>query len=125
MLAEQLRNGTLGTADDDFVIVEWTAEVGTHWIAPLHVHHRDDEAWYVLEGSLGFRIDDEEATIAAGGAVLVRHGTAHTYRNAGTAPARYLLVMPPRIARLVEAIHEPDADIPALFEAHDSALVSA
>jgi len=113
----------LGTADDDFVIVEWTAEVGTHWIAPLHVHHRDDEAWYVLEGSLGFRIGDDEVVVAAGDGVLVRGGTAHTYWNAGSEPARYLLVMTPRIARLVDAIHEPDADVPALFAAHDSELL--
>lgn len=27
-------------------------------IAPLHKHHNDDEAWYVLEGTLGFQIGD-------------------------------------------------------------------
>ena len=31
------------------MIVPWNAEVGDHWIAPLHVHHHDDEAWYVLQ----------------------------------------------------------------------------
>jgi hypothetical protein len=34
----------------DFIIVEWT-DAGTSewdWIVPLHVHHADDEAWYVL-----------------------------------------------------------------------------
>ena len=52
MFIERLAGGSLGSPNDDFVVVEWTAEIGTHWIAPLHIHHADDEAWYVLEGTL-------------------------------------------------------------------------
>jgi hypothetical protein len=37
--------------------------------------------------------------------------------------ARYLLVMTPRIARLIEEIHRPGADLGAVFAAHDSRLV--
>jgi mannose-6-phosphate isomerase-like protein (cupin superfamily) len=41
------------------VLVEWSAPPvpagAPKYIAPLHVHHRDDEAWYVLEGALRFR----------------------------------------------------------------------
>jgi quercetin dioxygenase-like cupin family protein len=103
----------------DFEIVEWTAEVGTHWIAPLHVHHADDEAWYGLGGKLGFRLGDREVTADAGSAVLAPNGTPHTYWNAAPTEARYLLVTP-RIARLIEAIHEPGAEIAAVFAAHDS-----
>ena len=60
----------LGGPADDFVIVRWKAEVGDHWIAPRHVHHHDDEAWYVLSGQLGFRLGDDEVVAAAGSAVL-------------------------------------------------------
>jgi hypothetical protein len=31
--------------------------------------------------------------------------------------------MSPRVARLIDAIHAPGADIPALFAAHDSELL--
>jgi hypothetical protein len=43
--------GQLGGRHGDFVIVEWSdsGESGYECIAPLHVHHADDEAWYVLE----------------------------------------------------------------------------
>jgi hypothetical protein len=51
-----LSTDALGGPADDFVIVRWKAEVGDHWIAPLHVHHHDDEAWYVLSRQLGFRL---------------------------------------------------------------------
>lgn len=123
MFVRRLTDGPLGSAEDDFVIVEWRAEVGSHWIAPLHVHHADDEAWYVLEGSLGFRLGADEIEAPPGSAVLARRGTPHTYWNAGSVEARYILVMTPKIARLIEAIHEPGARIPALFVEYDSAIV--
>jgi len=56
--------------------------------------------------------------------VLARRGTPHTYWNAGQTEAEYLLVMTPRIAELVEQIHQPDADIEAIFEAHVSEVLS-
>jgi quercetin dioxygenase-like cupin family protein len=124
MFVERLAEGSLGSPDDDdFVIVEWTAEVGTHWIAPLHVHHSDDEAWYVLDGTLGFRLGEEELEAPTGSAVFAPRDTPHTYWNAGDAPARYLLVMTPNLARLIEGIHRPNADIPALFDLYDSEIL--
>ena len=124
MLAEPLAGNALGGSEDDFVLVQWTAEVGEHWIAPLHVHHDDDEAWYVLRGTLGFRLGDDEFEVGPGSAVLARRGMPHTYRNAGEVEAEYLLVMPPRIASLIDAIHQPGADVPSLFKAHASELLA-
>lgn len=121
---DPLLGSAIGSPGDDFVIVEWSAEVGGHWIAPLHVHDHDDEAWYVLEGTLGFRLGDDEREARPGSAVLARRGTPHTYRNAGVVEARYLLVMTPRIAHLIEEIHRPGADLAAVFAAHESRLVS-
>jgi mannose-6-phosphate isomerase-like protein (cupin superfamily) len=122
VLAKPLAGGTLGGSGDDFVLVQWVAEVGDHWIAPLHIHHEDDEAWYVLSGKLGFRLGDEEFEAGPGSAVLARKGTPHTYRNAADVETEYLLVMPPRIAALIEAIHQPDADVPSLFGAYASEI---
>jgi quercetin dioxygenase-like cupin family protein len=118
-----LLGDTIGSAGDNFVIVEWTAEVGEHWIAPLHVHDEDDEAWYVIEGTLEFRLGEDAGQARAGSAVLARRGTSHTYRNAGDSPARYLLVMTPRIAHLIEEIHRPHANLAAVFAAHASRLL--
>jgi mannose-6-phosphate isomerase-like protein (cupin superfamily) len=123
--AEPLSGRTLGVASGDFVIVEWTAEIGVHLIAPLHVHHGDDEAWYVLEGELGFRLGDLEVAAPAGSAVVAPRGTPHTYWNAGNTEARYLLVMTPKIARLIEAIHAPDAVLAEVFAAYDSEILSS
>ena len=52
-------------------------------------------------------------------------GTPHTYWNATSEPARYLLVMTPRIHRLIEALHAGDrSDHARIFEEHDSELLT-
>ena len=107
-----LEGGQLGGPGSDFVIVEWSdsGESEYDWIASLHVHHADDEAWYVLEGALRFRIGDELREVGAGGAVLAPKGTPHAFGNARRGlPARYLLVTTPKIQALVEALQEPGA----------------
>jgi mannose-6-phosphate isomerase-like protein (cupin superfamily) len=118
----------LGGPESDFVIVEWrdSGESEWEWIAPLHVHHGDDEAWYVLDGVLRFRLGDEIFEAGPGTAVLAPKGTPHAYGNARQGePARYLLVMTPRIRSLVRALHEPGAgEYAAIFRAHDSELLS-
>jgi quercetin dioxygenase-like cupin family protein len=123
MRAEPLAGSAVGLGGEDFVLVQWTAEVGNHWIAPLHVHHEDDEAWYVLQGRLGFRLGEATFEVGPGGAVLARRGVVHTWWNAGDGEAEYLLVMTPRIASLVAALHKPGTDAAALFAAHASEIV--
>jgi mannose-6-phosphate isomerase-like protein (cupin superfamily) len=112
-------------AGTDFTVAEWTDDgesSAEEPIAPLHVHHADDEAWYVLEGTLGFRRGDELLEAPAGSAVLVARGVVHTYWNAGGGRCRYLIVLTPRLAALIEGLHEPGVDIAALFAQYDSAL---
>jgi mannose-6-phosphate isomerase-like protein (cupin superfamily) len=111
---------------ESFVIADWT-DPGTHPgrpIAGLHVHNSDDEAWIVLEGRLGFRVADAERVVPAGESLLVPRGTPHSYWNASSEPARYLLVMTPQIHRLIEALHSGErADFAAIFREHDSELL--
>lgn len=126
-LLSSLAGAQLGGPGSDFVIVEWadSGESEWEWIAPLHVHHADDEAWYVLEGALRFCLGEEIVEAGAGAAVLAPKGTPHAYGNARRgAPVRYLLVMTPKIRALVQALHEPGAtDYAAIFRAHDSELL--
>jgi len=118
-----------GLEGDDFVLAEWVDDgdsSAARPVAPLHRHHGDDEAWYVLEGTLGFVRGDERLEAPAGSAVLVPRGVAHTFWNAGDGRARYVIVMTPRIAALVAALHEPGAfdDVHALFRRFDSELLA-
>lgn len=123
-----LSGSQLGGAEFDFVIVEWEdrGEGDYEWIAALHVHHADDEAWYVLDGVMRFRLGDEVFEVGPGGAVMARKGTPHAFGNARRGqPARYLLVMTPRIRALVDELHKPGAgDYAAIFRAYDSELLT-
>ena len=62
--------------------------------SPLH-RHEFDEAFYVLEGELLFRLGDELVTVGAGGVAFAPGGVPHTFANRGTERARFLVVCTP------------------------------
>ena len=61
----------------------------------LHRHNRTDEAFYVLEGSLTVRTNDETVDYPAGSYVFIPRGTPHAQGNRGKVPVRVLLTMTP------------------------------
>jgi mannose-6-phosphate isomerase-like protein (cupin superfamily) len=130
-IAPPLAGQVIGSENDAFVIAEWRDPGGPpgppRYIAPLHLHHRDDEAWYVLEGTLRVRVGEQVVEAQAGAAVFVPRGTAHTYWNAGPGPLRYLLVMSSSIFRLIQEIHAMPERTPSalrvVFAKYDSELL--
>lgn len=62
---------------------------------PLHVHSREDEWFYVLDGELVFEIDGERSVVEAGGSVWLRRGVTHRYQNFTGRDARLLIVTTP------------------------------
>jgi len=131
IIAPPLAGTVVGSLGTNFVIAEWKDAGGPHepprWIAPLHRHHKDDEAWYVLEGTLGVRVGNDVVEARAGSSVFVPRGTVHTYWNASPGLLRYLLVMTANIYSLIQDIHattdRSPAALRAVFEKHDSELV--
>lgn len=121
----------MGSVGTDFVIAEWKDAGGPpgppRWIAPLHLHRNDDEAWYVLEGKLHVRVGQQVVEASAGAAVFVPRGTVHTYWNPGPGLVRYLLVMTSNIYALIQEIHAMKdrslASLRAVFEKHNSELL--
>jgi mannose-6-phosphate isomerase-like protein (cupin superfamily) len=63
--------------------------------APMHLHTREDEYSYVLEGSIGARLGDDEVVADAGAFLVKPRGQWHTFWNAGHAPARLLEIIVP------------------------------
>lgn len=127
MVATPLRGQTLQPAGAMLSVAEWEDDGQfTSWISPLHVHHQDEEIWYVLEGTLSFLLDGEEVAAPTGSCIIVPRGVAHAYRNLGPEPARYLIVMPDRVRRLVDAIHTVPRDedaIRVLFAKYESEYI--
>ena len=62
---------------------------------PRHVHTREDELFYILEGELVFELDGERHTVRAGDTVYLRRGVVHTYQNFTTSDARLLIATTP------------------------------
>jgi uncharacterized cupin superfamily protein len=131
MPAPRLAGSILGSSNDSFVVAEWQDAGGPtgppRLIAPRHVHHSDDEAWYVLEGTLRVQAGENEIEAGAGSAVLVPRGTPHTYWNPGPGRLRNLLIMTPNVFSLIQGIHtlkeRTAASLQQLFQEHDSELL--
>ncbi len=62
---------------------------------PLHVHAREDEMWWVLDGHFRFRADEEILDAPMGSFVFVPRGTAHCFQNIGDEDARVLVMFTP------------------------------
>lgn len=46
---------------------------------PIHVHHNEEETFYVLEGEVTLYVDGKRQTMSAGGYALVPRGLPHGY----------------------------------------------
>ncbi|MDQ0939052.1 MULTISPECIES: cupin domain-containing protein [unclassified Streptomyces] len=78
---------------NQFSVVEHPIEPGR--LVPPHVHSREDEFSYVLQGHVGARVGDQEATAGPGSYILKPRGILHTFWNAGPEPARILEILSP------------------------------
>ncbi|HEX9034495.1 MAG TPA: cupin domain-containing protein [Streptosporangiaceae bacterium] len=113
----------------DFVIREWNLAPYPDDQAPRHIHHRSDEAFYVLDGQLEVLVNDERRTLGAGELVHVSAGTVHTFANRGPAYARVLVVMTPEVDELIAALHlhggQPVPDLEAIWARYNSSVLPA
>jgi mannose-6-phosphate isomerase-like protein (cupin superfamily) len=131
VLAPPLRDHKLALPSSGLVLAEWSAagapSGGPQYQAPLHLHHDDDEAWYVLEGRLRVRIGDTDHDVPAGAAVIGPHGIPHTFWNPDPAPVRYVIVMSSQTSSLLDALHGggqlSPGEVRQLFAAHGCQLL--
>lgn len=62
---------------------------------PMHVHHQEDEAFYVLEGELTFQCGDLTARATAGSFVFLPRGVPHGFVVESDTPVRMLTLLVP------------------------------
>jgi mannose-6-phosphate isomerase-like protein (cupin superfamily) len=67
----------------------------TGWGPPRHIHSREDEIVYVLEGTYELSLGDDRRTISAGACAVQPRGVPHGFRNVGSTPGRLLCVITP------------------------------
>jgi mannose-6-phosphate isomerase-like protein (cupin superfamily) len=63
--------------------------------APLHIHTREDEYSYVLEGRMGALLGDEVVEAGPGDLVFKPRNQWHSFWNAGDEPCRILEIIAP------------------------------
>ena len=102
-----------------FDIYEWSGSGPDY----LHVHHSDDEAWHVLEGTLTFKFKDREVKASAGTTVFAPAGTPHSYYEADGS-TRYLIILTPRLRELISTLHAaPFKEHAAIMRNFDSEIL--
>ncbi len=83
---------TAADTGGQMTIVEITEAPGAE--APLHVHHREDEAFWILEGDVTFEVGDTTIKAHAGDYVFGPRDIPHRY-TVGDAGCRMLFIMTP------------------------------
>lgn len=61
----------------------------------LHVHHREDEWYYVLSGEFLFRAGGEEHNLVAGASIWLPRGIPHVWANTAAADGKLILMCQP------------------------------
>ena len=79
-----------GDGGDGVSILEFRAPFGDS--PPLHVHHTEDESFFVLDGSLRLAVGDDELRLEAGQGARAPRGVPHSYRVDSSGGARWLVV---------------------------------
>jgi len=81
--------------------------------APPHVQHREDEAFYVLDGEYEFCVEGRTINAGPGSLIYVPKGNLHAHANLGEGTARMLLSQTPGglHERFFEEIGEETKDI--------------
>jgi quercetin dioxygenase-like cupin family protein len=98
---------TAADTGGQLTIIEVTSHPGTE--APLHVHHRDDEAFWILEGDVTFEVGGETIEASVGDYVFGPRGIPHRF-SVGDRGCRMLFIMVPGgMEELVRATSEPAA----------------
>jgi len=94
--SEMWFKATAAATDGRFSLMERTLPPGGR-MPPAHRHVGNDEAYFVLDGTVEFHVGDEVFDGAPGTFVLVEAGEGHTFGNTSAAPARLLVLHAPAL----------------------------
>ncbi len=78
---------------------------------PLHRHHQEAEAFFLIEGSMTYRAGEETFRLGAGDFIWLPMGLPHAFRITGRTPARMLaLTTPGGLLDLYQQVGVPAAE---------------
>src|SRR5580765_2254548 len=86
----------LATSEDtDGKYTLWEAIVPPGGGPPPHVHSREEEGFYILEGEITLQAGDQKIVATAGMFVNMPIGMPHSFKNESTMPAKMLIMIAP------------------------------
>jgi mannose-6-phosphate isomerase-like protein (cupin superfamily) len=90
----------------DYELIRSHAPAGD--MPPLHVHERDDEGFFVLDGELTLWVGDTEPVVLGpGGFLNAPAGIPHTFRVTSDGPATWLVAAAPGFVPFVRNVGVP------------------
>ena len=95
---------TAAETGGQLTIVDVTSPPGE---APLHVHYRDDEGFWILEGDVTFEVGDTTIEAGAGDYVFGPRNIPHRYTVGDSGCRMLFIVVPGGIEELIRATSEP------------------
>jgi mannose-6-phosphate isomerase-like protein (cupin superfamily) len=107
----------------DFSLMERTVPPGAR-TPPPHRHVNCSEAFFVLAGTITFRLDEAEVDGGPGDFLLVPRGAAHTFGNRGEDLARLLVLHAPAMDAYFEELHQLRASAAAPSREAERELMS-
>src|SRR3984885_7310519 len=81
--------------DTDGKYALWEAIVPPGGGPPPHVHSREEECFYILEGEITLQIGDQRIVAMAGTFANMPVGTPHSFKNESSRPAKMLISVAP------------------------------
>jgi mannose-6-phosphate isomerase-like protein (cupin superfamily) len=102
-----LLRATAETTNGGFGLIEHTM-MPPGFGSPYHLHHREDESFYVLQGRVAFVCDGKWLTAGPGDFVFGPRNIPHGFKVVGTTPAQMLVVVSPGgFERFIRELGEP------------------
>jgi quercetin dioxygenase-like cupin family protein len=97
------------TSGGAYCLVESSGPRGD--MPPLHKHHSDDEAFYVLDGRLTLFAGDRAIDLPAGACAFAPRGVAHTYRVESESARWLVMGSPAGFERFVRDVAEAGSGV--------------
>jgi quercetin dioxygenase-like cupin family protein len=64
-------------------------------VVPRHVHHREDEVFYVIDGEITMQIGEDSYRVGAGETIFAPRDVPHGFTVTSSNPVRYLILYTP------------------------------
>ena len=96
---------TAASTGGQMTVIEVTEAPGAE--APLHLHHHDDESFWILAGDVTFEVGDVTIGVGAGDYVFAPRGIPHRYTVGSQGCRMLFLLTPGGFEELVIGMSEP------------------